>query len=153
MPSQPTPAERFAPLALWLGKAMDTPGLAGRLLRPLLILIMDLLGDIQQSFAALAARIEADRAAAGCPTTHRPPSERKTGPHRSRCRMPRDRAAAARTSARTSGRRAQGPPAPGAAGKNPPHPPRLRPPLPPPPDPVRCKPAPWHAHIIPYTQQ
>jgi hypothetical protein len=57
----PAPAERFATLLYWLGQAVDTRGVAGRLAVPLVVLILNRISEIKQRFARLAARIGAGR--------------------------------------------------------------------------------------------
>jgi len=64
MPNPPpatTPAERFAMLILWLGNAVNAQGLVGRLAMPLVVLILNRLRSIKQSFARIAARVAAGR--------------------------------------------------------------------------------------------
>jgi hypothetical protein len=73
----PTPAERFATLLLWLSLAVDARRLAGRLATPLLVLILDRLRGINQTFARLAARIGAGRFAPRRSVARHSPIERK----------------------------------------------------------------------------
>jgi hypothetical protein len=61
VPTSPAPAERFSTLLLWLSRAVDAQYLAGRLAPPLLVLILNRLRGISQTFARIAARIEAGR--------------------------------------------------------------------------------------------
>jgi hypothetical protein len=76
VPTPPTPAERFDGVLFWLSQAVASRQLVGLLAAPLLTLILDRLRAIKQSFARLAARIQAGRYAprrAG----PRPPTQRK----------------------------------------------------------------------------
>jgi hypothetical protein len=57
----PAPAERFAALLFWLGQAVVSRGLVGKLAGPLVTLILNRIREIKQRFARLAARIQAGR--------------------------------------------------------------------------------------------
>jgi hypothetical protein len=60
VPNPPrTPTERFAALILWLSLALDGHSTWGRLARPLGLLILDRIREINQRFARIAARIGA----------------------------------------------------------------------------------------------
>jgi len=67
----PDPAECFATLLHWLGQAVDSRGLTGRLALPLVVLILNRIREIQQRFARLAARIRASRFSARRSTPRR----------------------------------------------------------------------------------
>ena len=54
-----TPVECFATLILWLGRAVDGPSMWGNFSRPLALLIVNRIREINQAFARLAARIKA----------------------------------------------------------------------------------------------
>ncbi len=56
-----TPAECFATIILWLSRALDGHSTWGRLSRPLALLILNRLREINQRFARLAARITAGK--------------------------------------------------------------------------------------------
>ena len=79
MPPPPTPAERFASILHGLAHAVVTRtafGLSG----PLIALIINRIREIKQSFARLAARIEAGTYAPRRSTPRRPPALRRPRP-------------------------------------------------------------------------
>ena len=82
----PTPAERFAAILLWLGRAVDTRSMWGRLARSLGQLIQSRIREIKHRFARLAARIAAGtyvprRCATLRPHTERRPRQPNPLPH------------------------------------------------------------------------
>ena len=66
-----TPAECFATILQWLGRAMDAQNAGRRLAAPLIVLLLDRIRNLNQRFARLAARLGAGRFVA-----------RRTGPRR-----------------------------------------------------------------------
>ena len=66
-----TPAESFATLLAWLGRAVVARGGGGQLGQPLIALIIDRLRGINQCFARLAARIRDGRYARRTVAPHR----------------------------------------------------------------------------------
>ncbi len=79
-----TPAECFATIILWLGRAVDGPSMWGHFSRPLALLILDRIRTINQAFARLAARIGAGtyiaRRPADTPRQRAGPHPRKKNP-------------------------------------------------------------------------
>ena len=75
MPTAPprTPAECFAIILQWLGRAVDAQSVGRRLAAPLIVLLLDRIRGMNQRFARLAARIATGRFVA-----------RRTGPRRKR---------------------------------------------------------------------
>jgi hypothetical protein len=73
----PTPAERFRIVLLWLTRAVDGHSLVGRLARPLAVLIIGRLIDIQQRFTRIAERVGAGTYSPRRSGPRRPPMEKK----------------------------------------------------------------------------
>jgi hypothetical protein len=141
VPNPPTPAERLATVLLSLSEAANPRSLVGRMLSPLLLLLMELLQTLEQNLTQLAARIEAARPA----TVPGQPIRQNTR----------------RQTPRTRRRRSAAPTPRLRAGCKLPAPPEWRTrripraryvfglPYPPPlPVPARSTPVPWHVHIV-----
>jgi hypothetical protein len=167
VPTNPTQAERFAALILWLGNAMESRGLVGWLARPLVALLIDLLGDIKQTLdrlaevgrrplhaapaGAAAARGPADQAGAGrgsrpTATATEARGGRDGGAARGRPSPPGPPPRAGSKTVRPTGETRPGP-------DRPQPPSRIRDafgPRDPPPKKIRSeRPAPWHADNVP----
>ncbi len=76
-----TPAECFATIILWLGRAVDGPSMWGHFSRPRALLILNRIREINQAFARLAARIGAGTYIARCPADT---PRQRAGPHQRR---------------------------------------------------------------------
>jgi hypothetical protein len=72
-----TPAECFAGIILWLGRAVDAQSMWGRFSRPLALLILNRIREINQRFARTAARVGAGTYV----PRRRASAHRPAGPH------------------------------------------------------------------------